>query len=163
MSNCLILDIDGVMITHKADGEKPAGNNKYGPPFDKACVEVLNNIIQQFNPQIIVSSDWKEVMLYDTKLFGEVFIANGVLKGPDGFTPDLRFKYHLMFDPFQKKIKTREAEIKAFVNRNYDKNIAIVDDLPLFFYPDKFIQCKADKGLAQKKVVKGIAKIFSNY
>ncbi len=161
--NCLILDIDGVLITHKeGEDELNTRQHKYGPPFDKACVEALNTIIQKYDPQIIVSSDWRETYLHDTALFSEAFIANGVLKGPEGFTPDLAYKYRLLFDYFQKKIKTREAEIKAFVGRNYDKTIAIVDDLPLFIYPEKFVQCKPDKGLAQKKVIKNISKIFGD-
>lgn len=79
----IFLDLDGVMCTSNDYGTSM--DNKWGSyRFDRKCVGVLNFILQGTGAEIILSSDWRNH--YTLQEMREIFVHNGVIRGPIGFT-----------------------------------------------------------------------------
>jgi len=53
--NVIFLDIDGVMVT----GRVMTSFHGVFPPFDRACVACLNNLIERTGARIVISSTWR--------------------------------------------------------------------------------------------------------
>jgi hypothetical protein len=82
-----MLDIDGVIATSQCWGR--GNDNKWDAyMFDPKCVALLNFLLKETGAEIILSSDWKNH--YTLFEMNEIFAHNGVIKGPIGFTPNLK-------------------------------------------------------------------------
>ena len=153
----LFLDIDGVLSTVTQFNMTPSCNSWlrgsfFGAdgayPFDSKCVKVLNEILNQFKCDIVLSSDWR---LFNTlEQMGEIFEANGVIQNPIGVTPN----YPTSMTWLE---KNRAGEIMKYVEDNeIDKWLAI-DDLCLFnhfgdqeFAENHFAMCGSEfEGIKQ--------------
>lgn len=100
----IFLGHDGVICLHQNWGSRLTKQNQWGKRklsmstssipveyrfdnFDKKAVGVLNDILDQTNADIVVSSDWR---LYATlEELGEYYIQEGIIKKPIGVTKSL--------------------------------------------------------------------------
>ena len=83
----LFLDLDDIMVTSKQYFFAKVNTLYNGMPFDFKCVNVLNKIIDEVNPVIIISSDWK--LHYNLKQLNRIFVENKVNTTITDVTPDL--------------------------------------------------------------------------
>lgn len=129
--NLIILDIDGVLATEETS--KLPAHELYAYPFDKACVKIFNEILEETKAEIILSSDWRLMYNNDLDTLDEVFKHNGVIKSPIDITRNLGDRGKDILDYIEKNI----YRIKQFV---------ILDDLDLKVYPDNFVRCNINQG-----------------
>ena len=135
----LFLDHDGVICLARQWGKRNTKKSKAkGEVFDPFCTKaigVLNNIIEETNCDIVVSSDWR--LYKDLDYMQEMYLERGIKKAPISYTPvfdvcdeDILEETWEYKDKSQIMARVREKEIKAWLTRNPDveKWIA-VDDL----------------------------------
>jgi hypothetical protein len=127
----IFLDIDGVLVLNEV-GEPHAEN---AAPFDKECVAALNEILNETNAIIVLSSVWKKA--WDLKRLDFIFKFNGVIKSPLDITDDFN---------------NREKEITDYVQRKKITDFVILDSTELVLFPKQFIKCNAEEGLKQEGI-----------
>jgi hypothetical protein len=149
----IFLDIDGVLTTIAEslayqkefwDSNPLAKNEKIPYPFNEKCVDVLNEILKQFECEIVLTSDWKK--RHNLKEIDIIFKNFGVIQSPIKVTENLRDEFNFEY--------CRAMEIMHFIGENAIKNYIIIDDLDLekMFPPivlDRFFKTSFDNGLAE--------------
>ncbi len=125
----IFLDIDGVLVLNESGEPHP----EHAHPFDKECVAALNEILNETNAIIVLSSTWKKV--WDLKRLDFIFKFNGVVKSPLDVTEDFN---------------NREKEITDYVQRKNVSDFVILDDLPLDIFPKNFVKCSMNEGLKEE-------------
>lgn len=162
----LLLDFDGVLATVKQFALTPKSkswivgdffNNTGIYPFDKKCVKILNEILNKFDCDIVVSSDWK---LYNNiEQLQEIFNINGVNGNIVDVTPNhpISISYIEM---------NRAAEILKYVEDNKINKWLAIDDLDLrqWLEEKNFAMCFSDfEGIKQsglkKKIINKLNKL----
>jgi hypothetical protein len=129
----IFLDIDGVLVLNDP-GEPHA---EYAHPFDKKCVAALNEILNETNAIIVLSSTWKKV--WDLKRLDFIFKFNGVIKSPLDITDDFN---------------NREKEITDYVQRKNVSDFVILDDMHMDIFPKNFVKCSMNEGLKEEGIKK---------
>lgn len=154
----IFLDIDGVLATNAQFYMKKLHPKYKVYGFDKKCVQVLNKIIEEVNPVIILSSDWKHH--FELHELNEIFSDNGVDSKITDITPDL---WGTKFTNLSQLEECRAAEIKLFVNSNNITNFVAVDDLNLKKWLDgNFVHCtRTNEGIKQTNIKEKIIKKFN--
>jgi hypothetical protein len=122
----IFLDIDGVLVLDEAGEPHP----EHAHPFDKGCVGALNEILNETNAMIVLSSTWKKV--WDLKRLDFIFKFNGVIKSPLDITDDFN---------------NREKEITDYVQRKNVSDFVILDDIHMDIFPKHFVKCTMSEGL----------------
>ena len=137
----LFLDHDGVICLSSQWGKRNSKKNKEkGEIFDPFCskaVNVLNEIIEQTDCEIVVSSDWRTYcQLSEMK---ELYKKRGILKDPIGYTvvfsdmdEDVWEETKEYKDFYKINARVREKEIRHWLDTHPGvlKWVA-VDDLPM--------------------------------
>jgi hypothetical protein len=146
--NILFLDIDGVMVLGKVRGNGLHGHD----PFDKRCVNALNQIIEKTGCDIVITSKWKH--FFDQIQMEQIFTWNGVKKLPIGFTEDSPNEPNV---PPNRQIEMdRGREILTWLKDHDGAGISswcAVDDMDLGFVLDRFVRCTdLNHGLAYEGV-----------
>lgn len=144
----LFLDNDGVICLSSNWGSRHKKQKKWGqrklsmsPPsipveyrfdnFDKKAIKILNEILEETDAEIVVSSDWR---LYATlEELGEYYTSQGIIKKPIGVTKKLGefdtpddFQWSRQWDLEQ----TRSFEIHQYLKDNPQiTHWVAVDDL----------------------------------
>ena len=158
----IFLDIDGVIATskeHWMNAAKFQKKNQWAKdlnvlyPFNKKCVEILNEIIESTKAEIVLTSDWKK--FWTLEQMSVIFKENGIIKPPIDQTK-IGFYYS------SNDVKIRVAEIETYLNlhgmitSNHTPigTWIILDDLPLNWYlPEeiktRFLLTKDSEGLKQ--------------
>lgn len=161
----IFLDIDGVLATNKQFGmnvkkfrEKNewAMNNNVPYPFDTKCVDIFNEILEETNAEIILSSDWK--LHWDLIKMDLIFKKNNLIRSPRMMTKNDSIS-------FGNITKNRVHEIELFLKDFEFVNYVIIDDLPLENYlkdPKKFVKTIDSEGLKQKSIKNKIIEILNN-
>jgi hypothetical protein len=153
----IFLDLDDVMVT---EGQRKMENlhpkyQRYA--FDPICVKVLNRIITLRNPQIVLSSDWKEQLSLENinEMFDEYKVSNPV----SDKTQNL---WKIMYTSFQQLEECRAAEILLYVMKNELTNWVAIDDLNLSLWlPNNFVRCpNSYEGLRQDGIFEKIVNII---
>ncbi len=161
----MFLDIDGVLTTTM---QYYTNRKKWHPMydcyrFDEKCVKVFNQIINKFNPIIILSSDWK--LRYSITQLNEIFEWNDINSKISGITPDLWGK---QFTNLNQLEECRAMEIEEYII--WDKYLeyetgkyVIIDDLDLSsWFPNNFVRTpKSNEGIKQSGVKDKILKILN--
>lgn len=100
--------------------------------FDKKSIKVINEILEETDCEVVVSSDWKR---YATlKELQSYYKNQGIIKSPIDVTPDISDFDENTYELFSYKNwidRIRVLEIKEWMSRNqfnFDKWVA-VDDL----------------------------------
>jgi len=144
----LFLDHQGVMFLKL--GIWP--NTRIKPlDFDVEAVSVLNNIIEETDCEIVVSSDWN--MWVTLEEMGNFYIKQGILKKPIGYAFGL--------DDYKNRIEIRRSlGILDWLKNNPNvTNWVCVDDLDLRDYITNFVWVEDTKnGIKLEKIEKEIKK-----
>lgn len=158
----LFLDIDGVLATnkeynknrHKFWNKNPEFRELNVPyPYNVGCVKILNEILEETDADIVLSSDWK--LHWNLGDLDKIFKLNGITKSPIDVTGD----HPIALNHLE---KNRFNEIKIYIQDKDIKNYVIVDDLRLDIYSDRFVRTKDSEGLKQTGVKDKILKFFKN-
>jgi len=184
----LFLDHDGVICLNKNFGTRfkkgkvlKFSQSQMDKPviyrfddFDKKAITVLNQIIEESDCEIVVSSDWK--LWATVEEMGEYYESQGIIKKPLDFTPSLSdvtvpsdFVWSRDFDLEQ----TRSLEIKGFLTTHPEiTHWVAVDDLHrgitqlqrdsnIVWGLDNFVWCPSVyEGIKQTGVKEKLLKFF---
>ena len=115
--------------------------------FDKEAVSILNSLIKEFDLEIVVTSDWRN--LVDLDFIGDFYIKQGITKRPIGFIPS------------SNGIGVREKRangILEWLKSNKVENWVAVDDLYMDLPNLAWIKYPGE-GIKQE----GIVNIISNF
>jgi len=137
----IFLDIDGVLATNQAPKiSKSLWYNERAYPFNKHCVNILNQILEKTNAELILSSDWRRV--FDLNELDKIFKFNKVVKSPIAITS-------ILFN--------RDNEIREYMMVNKLSKFVIIDDSLLVGYKERLIKTNPEKGLQMehlRKIIK---------
>ena len=145
----IFLDHDGVICLSSEWGSRFKKQNKWGgrklsmtalempleyrfDNFNKKAVIILNEILEETNAEIVVSSDWKRWASVEE--MGEYYESQGIVKKPIGFTDSILYDNYEDF-PWHRSIEleqTRSLEIAEYLTsyKSILKWVAI-DDLDM--------------------------------
>jgi len=161
----IFLDIDGVITTHyemmqsqmKFWLKNPDAKEMRIPyHFNKKCVKILNEILQETECKIVLSSDWRHYWTLEE--LDKIFKWNKVKQSPVDVTGDHPISISNI-------TKNRAHEIDLYIKEHKVFDFVILDDLPLHEYLENgnFILCKDTEGLKQtnhkNKIVNLIKKL----
>jgi histidinol phosphatase-like enzyme len=146
----LFLDIDGVLNSfddYKMTGEEFLKKlNEISFIVSKKQIRLLNEIIEEYNPKIVLSSYWRT--RYDLKEINKMFKDNGFLGQIVGMTDEDGAEH-----------KQRWAQIKRYIGKHNVKNFIILDDDKLGEGAYNHIKTNSYIGLGNKHM-KEIEKIW---
>ena len=185
----IFLDNDGVICLYNTFGSRYKKRRKvytYDSPrregeimpvdlrfdsFDKKAIIVLNYILLETDAEIVVSSDWK--LSANLQELGDYYEAQGIIKRPIAFTPNLNefdsdtysmFYYKQWFE----KIRILEINQYLKLNPNITKWVA-VDDMDLSpqenggFGLESFVKTpRVMEGIKQVGIREKITNILNN-
>jgi len=193
----LFLDHDGVICLSTEWGGRYKKQKKWGKRklsmtsrevpleyrfdnFNKKAVKVLNEILEETEAEIVVSSDWK--LHCNLEEMGEYYESQGIIKKPISFT--LKSHEYKWYDnnvfPWERQWdleQCRSIEIKQYlVDHPEITNWVAVDDLIMskkqkhndeeFVFDwglDNFVHTsKGDEGIKQLGIKEKIIKFLSN-
>jgi hypothetical protein len=162
----IFLDIDGVLATNKQfqmsrkkfqEKNKWAYEDNVPYPFDKKCVKILNEILNETDAEIVLTSDWK--FHWDLIRLHNIFENNGVIKSPRMVTKN----NPISFGNFT---KNRANEIDIFLKHFQFANYVVIDDLNVGHYlelgNDKVVLTNRNEGLKQIGIKDKIIKILTH-
>jgi hypothetical protein len=158
----IFLDIDGVLATHlqfmmnrtKFRKKNPEADKLRIPyPFDADCVKIFNEIIEETDADIVLTSDWKHH--WDLDEIDKIFKYNQVVKSPFTFTEnDIK--------SFGNITLNRAWEIDLYIKTNNVDNFVVIDDLwvdkYMKFSEDRIVRTKDSEGLKQSGIKEKILK-----
>lgn len=159
----LFLDIDGVLATPRQFYSNPEKwdrrFNRYG--FDMKAVKVLNEILEETKPIIILSSDWR--INYDLETINEIFIHNKVSGVVTDFIDDF-WGDKSLYSHASELEECRAEEIAVFISKYNIKNYVVVDDMDLSkWFPNNFVHTrKVMMIIKQTGIKEKIIKILNN-
>ena len=160
----IMLDLDGVLAT---TAQYYTNKKKWHPKykcyrFDKKCVKVFNEILDEIGDYtIILSSDWKTHFTLDE--MNEIFEWNGVNTKIHEFTSS---SWGVQFQHFDQIEESRAYEILKYVKDNNIKNYIVIDDLNLkeWISVEYFVRTtKPNEGIKQSGIKEKILKLIKNY
>jgi hypothetical protein len=159
----IFLDIDGVLATHKEFMmNRTKFRKKYSTamelripyPFNSGCVKVLNEILQETDAEIVLSSDWR--LHWNLEELDKIFKFNGVIKSPTGATG---FSKRKMSSDLE---DDRTWQIKSYIEAQNITNWVAIDDLNLSGLGDRFVMTRDNEGLKQTGLKNKILKILNH-
>jgi len=105
--------------------------------FDEKAVNVLNEILEETDAEIVVSSDWKRWATVEE--MGEYYESKGIIKKPIAFTDSISYDDYEDF-PWHRKCEleqTRSLEIAQYLGQNpHITHWVAIDDLDMSFRPE---------------------------
>ena len=159
----IFLDIDGVLATHKEFSmNRTKFQTKHAEakeihipyPFNSGCVKIFNEILDETNAIIVLSSDWR--FYWDLNDLDKIFKFNDVKKSPIAITSKIKRKLSSELED------DRSYQIKNYVNETLPDVWVAIDDLNLSSLGDNFIRTKDMEGLKQTGIKEKIIKILNN-
>lgn len=162
----IMIDIDGVLALAEQHNMQPktfqekrvwARELKVPYPFDKKCVDVLNDILFVTDAKLVLSSDWK--FHWGLKDIDVIFRANGVICSPI----DITSEYEPSTSMCYRLEENRAVQIEEYVRSREIQNFVIIDDLNLVGYllndhKDRFFLTKESQGLKESGLKEKIIK-----
>lgn len=159
----IFLDIDGVLATNKEFGmnrtkfqtKHPEAKELHIPyPFNPECVKIFNEILDETNAIIVLSSDWR--LHWDLDGLDRIFKFNGVKKSPIALTNKMKRKLSSELED------DRSFQIKSYVDETLPDTWVAIDDMKLTSLGDNFVRTKDSEGLKQTGIKDKIIKILNN-
>jgi hypothetical protein len=100
--------------------------------FDKKAIEILNEILEETDAEIVVSSDWRQHATLEE--LGEYYLAQGIIKAPIGITnknlADCDVPNNFVWSRQWDLEQSRSLEIKQYLKDNPQiTHWVAVDDL----------------------------------
>lgn len=192
----IFLDNDGVICLSTEWGGRYKKQKKWGgrklsmtpseipfeyrfDDFNKKAVKVLNEILEETNAEIVVSSDWR----YHASLeeLQKYYVDQGIIKGPIGVTKRVSEidpkNWEKNFRNYAKLEEERSLEIKTYLSDHPEiTSWVAVDDLNMgkfqtennleFVFDwglDNFVHTKIDdEGIKQTGIKEKIIKFLNN-
>ena len=156
MKKYIFLDIDGVLATTRQFYSKKLHKewNTYG--FDKKCVRILNEILDETKAIIILSSDWK--YHYDLETMNDIFKWNGVNTTITDYAPSL---WGVRYFALSELEACRSEEITKYVIEHKIKKWVAIDDLDMgeFLAEENFVLTpRTTEGIKQSGIKQKILK-----
>ena len=153
----IFLDIDDVLVTTRQHHSKRLHHKYMTCPFDEKCVKVLNEIIKETNPIIILSSDWRTQ--FKLEVLNEIFYDNKIKSVITDFTPILM---GIKFNNRSELQVCRATEILHYVKEHQIIDWVAIDDWDLKpWIPDNFVRCTSSyEGIKQCDVKNKILNIL---
>jgi len=159
----IFLDIDGVLATHKEFmvnrtkfrtkyPEAKALNIPY--PFNSGCVKIFNEIVQETDAKIVLSSDWR--LHWSLDELDEIFKFNKVIKSPEAVTG---FSKRKMSSDLE---DDRTWQIQNYIEEQNITEWVAVDDLNLSELGNRFVITRDNEGIKQTGLKNKIIKILNN-
>ena len=156
MRKVLFLDHDGVICLPDNWGSRYKKKAKFDD-FDKKAIKVLNQIIEETNCEIVISSDWR----YKTTLeyLQQLYTERGIKTAPISITDMPEYVSTSLPE------RQRAGEIDMWVTENLtdsDRWVA-VDDLDMrYFLKDNFVWTpRYLEGIKQSGIKEKIIKILN--
>lgn len=141
----LFLDIDGVMNSfddYNMTGEEFLKKiNDISFVISKKQIDLLNHIVEEYNPKIVLSSYWRT--RYPIEKINEIFKENG-FKGAVIAKTDEKGEEH----------RDRWKQIKRFIDKNNVENYIILDDDSLGNEAKKHIKTDSYIGIQKEHIDK---------
>lgn len=160
MNKIIFLDIDGVIATDKEFFTNRTNfQNKFEVakelripyPFNKGAVKVLNEILDETDAEIVLSSDWR--FHWDLNELDGIFKFNGVTKSPIAITSKMKRKMSSELED------DRAHQIVQFKREHNLTKWVAIDDLDLSFsLGDHFFKTKSNMGIKQTGIKQKIIK-----
>ena len=100
--------------------------------FNKKAINVLNQILEETDAEIVVSSDWRRWA--NLEELGEFYELQGIIKKPIALTPALPSfapDTAALFDWKRWYERTRIVEIKEYLKNNEVESWVAVDDMDM--------------------------------
>lgn len=122
-------------LTNSGEDESSVSVNYRFDNFNKKAVKVLNEIIQETDAEIVISSDWKKWA--NLEELGEFYQLQGIIKKPIALTPKLSDFDELASAMFIYKgwyERARILEIDHWLENNPVDAWVAVDDMKLGEY-----------------------------
>lgn len=161
MMKVLFLDHDGVMcLTSEQDTrfEHATGLDSVYDQFNLRAIETLNEIIDETDCEIVVSSDWRHTSSLTE--MRELYSLRGIRKMPIGFTDHVP-------GSVQELESTRAQEIKKWLSIHDPKGNRLrwcaIDDLDMSpWLKENFVlTIDSRKGITQKGIKDKVLKILN--
>ena len=146
----IFLDHDGVICLSSEWGSRFKKQNKYRRKlsksieslpvdarfdnFNKKTIKTLNEILQETDAEIVVSSDWTQWA--NVKEMGEYYESQGIVKKPISFTPNLNectnYGEDFPWNPKWDLEQSRALEIKQYLEDHPEvTHWVAIDDLDM--------------------------------
>lgn len=158
----LFLDHDGVICLSTEWGSR--FKNKEGldglfDRFNQKALNVLNEIIDETDCEIVISSDWR--FHATLSQMQQLYKERGIAKSPIAYTrSDLDWKLFINSDGCMELEETRIAEINSYVNEYKIEKWVAIDDMDLSKLKN-FVQTPRSKeGIKQVGVKEKIIKFL---
>jgi len=137
--NVLFLDIDGVLVTEQVMRNTVKTITIVDKKFDASAVQVLKEIIDEYNFKVVLSSAWR--------LFPSNMAVVGMLLDKiDSYIYDITPNFHTYsFTPLQ-----RHDEIADWISKNPVDKFIILDDDPMAKYPNNHVRTSWTKALSNE-------------
>ena len=163
MMKFIFLDIDGVLATDEEfmtnrtefRTKNPEAKELGIPyPFNSDCVKIFNEILEQTDAKIILSSDWR--LHWNLEELDKIFKYNGVIKSPEATTSFSKWKMSssLQLD--------RIKQIEQYVHYSEITHWVAIDDLNLSDLGDRFVRTTDNEGLKELGIKNKILNILNN-
>jgi len=145
----IFLDNDGVICLSSNWGTRHKKQRKWGKRlsftntnqipveyrfdnFDKKAIQILNEILEETDAEIVVSSDWRQHATLEE--LGEYYLAQGIIKAPIGITnknlADCDVPNNFVWSREWDLEQSRSLEIKQYLKDNPQiTHWVAVDDL----------------------------------
>lgn len=158
----IFLDIDGVLTTNKEimlnrtkfQTKYPEAKELHIPyPFNPDCVKIFNEIIEETDAKIVLSSDWRHH--WDLEELDKIFKFNKVIKSPEATTGFSKRKLSSSLED------DRSWQIKNYVLAHKLKNWVAIDDLNLSTLSPNFVLTEGSEGLKQLGIKKKILDLLN--
>lgn len=159
----IFLDIDGVLATNKEfamnrtkfQSKHPEAKEIHIPyPFNPGCVKIFNEILEETNSIIVLSSDWR--LHWDLNDLDKIFKFNGVNKSPVAITSKMKRKLSSDLED------DRSFQIKTYVDEMLPDTWVAIDDMKLTSLGVNFVRTKDNEGLKQIGIKNKIITILNN-
>ena len=158
----IFLDIDGVLALNN---EMYYENEKHWYPkfnryrLNKGAVKVLNEICDEVDPVIVLSSDWKDH--YGIADMNEYFEWCGITHKISDYTSTL---WGIQYTSYQDLEECRATEILLYVRERELTTWVAIDDLDMKpWIPDNFVHTpRSNEGIKQTNAKNKILSILLN-
>jgi hypothetical protein len=159
----LFLDHDGVICLATEWGSRFKNKEGFDSLFDRfnqKAINVLNEIIDETDCEIVISSDWRfHCSLSEMQ---QLYKIRGIAKPPMAYTrSDLDWKLFLDVNPNNELEKTRVMEILSYVKEYNLVNWVAVDDMDLSLLGNFVHTPKSMEGIKQSGVKGKIIKFLN--
>lgn len=159
----IFLDIDGVLATHIEfimstkkfrDKNELAKELSLPYPFNKKCVKIFNEILDETDADIVLSSDWR--IHWNLEQLDKIFKFNGVKKSPI----DVTGRKFISMNSYD---RNRVAEINEYKEKNDVGTFVVIDDMGLdIYFMENFVKTKDTEGIKQLGIKNKILKILQD-